>query len=121
LTVAECNHAGDGDAGAKVQELLVGILTSGKGGVLLLATDIWTVERARDLRWKHSLNFKAVDAIHIASAIESGCDELITWDGIGSSKKSILSQAGALNAQGIKVRPPDKTTLIPQEYLQRDT
>jgi len=118
LTVTECIHAGDGDVSAKVQELFVGLFTSGKGGVLLLQTDIWTVERARDLRWKHSLNFKAADAIHIASALENSCDEFLTWDGIGASAKSILKQAQTLDTLGLHVITPDKTEMIPPEFKQ---
>ena len=118
LSVAECTSA-EGDIDAKVQELFVGLLTSGKGGVTLLQTDIWTVERARDLRWKHGLNFRSADAIHVASALEAKCDELITMDGLSASKKSMLKSSAQLSAIGIRAIEPDKTALIPPEFMQQ--
>lgn len=117
LSVTECTHA-EGDISPKIQELFVGILTSGKGGVTLLQPDIWIAERARDLRWKHSINMKCADGIHVASAIENNCKEFLTWDGVGGSAKSILKNATALRALGLHVITPDKTALIPDEFKQ---
>jgi hypothetical protein len=117
MSVVECTTA-DGDMSADVQSLFIGLLTSGKSGVLLLQSDIWVAEQARDLRWKHDINLKCPDSIHVASAIDAGCAEFITMDGVGGSKKSILMSAKPLAALNISVVAPDQTKLIPDEFRQ---
>ena len=119
LTVVECVGAGD-DTSADVQHLFMGLLTSGKGGVFLLDPDLWVVERARDLRWKDGLNFKCPDSVHVATALENGCDELLTMDGVGASAKSILKRASELQALGLRAVVPSETLLIPDEFKQHD-
>jgi hypothetical protein len=119
MSVVECTAA-DGDITAEVQSLFIGLLTSGKSGVLLLQSDIWVAERARDLRWKHGINLKCPDSIHVASAIEANCAEFITMDGVGGSKKSILKSANALAALSINALPPDQTKFIPDEFRQHN-
>lgn len=118
LTVVECVSA-EGDISPDVQHLFMGLLTSGKGGVLLLQSDLWVVEKARDLRWKEMLNFKCPDSVHVASAIENGCAELLTMDGTGSSAKSILKAAPALSKLGLRVCAPTDTLSISDEMRQQ--
>ena len=118
LTVAECLGAAD-DTSPEVRQLFMGLLTSGRGGVLLLQSDLWVVERARDLRWKDGLNFKCPDSIHIATALEAGCCELLTADGSGASKKSILKAAPELLRLGLRVCRPSETTSIPDDWRQQ--
>ena len=119
ISVAECVSA-EKDMGPEVQRLFTGLLTSGKGGVLLIQDDIWTVERARDLRWKNGVTLRSPDSIHVAAAIQSGCKELLTLDGHGTSPKrrSILKAANALASLGLRVVPPKDTSLIPDEMRQ---
>lgn len=119
LTVAECLGAG-GDTSPEVRQLFMGLLTSGKGGVLLLQSDLWVIERARDLRWKDGLNFRCPDSIHIASAMENGCAELLTMDGNGGSAKSILKAAPALHKLGLRVCTPADTLSITDEMRQQN-
>jgi hypothetical protein len=118
LTVAECVGAG-GDISAEVRQLFMGLLTSGKGGVLLLQSDLWVIERARDLRWKDGLNFKCPDSVHIASAMENECAELLTMDGMNGSAKSILKAAPALLKLGLRVCTPADTVSITDEMRQQ--
>ena len=119
LAVAECVSA-DGDLSPAVRQMFVGLLTSGKGGVLLLQDDLWVIERARDLRWKEGLNFKCPDSVHIASAIENKCDEFLTMDGTGASAKSILKASKELQRLGLRVCTPADTTSIPDDMRQNE-
>lgn len=119
ISVAEC-VAAEADIGPEVQRLFTGLLTSGKGGVLLLQDDIWTVERARDLRWKNGVNLRSPDSIHVAAALQSGCKELITLDGNSNppKRRSILKATSAFAPFGLRVVIPKDTSLIPDEMRQ---
>lgn len=119
LSIAECIHA-DGKHDEEVRRLFRGMLTSGRSGVVPWQADIFVLERARDLRWKDGINLKPMDSIHIASALEAGCDEFITWDGVGLRKRqSIMKATDKLKKLGLSVIAPDKTRSIPDEYRQQ--
>lgn len=120
VSVSECISVGDAQVTPAVQHLFMGMLTSGKGGVLLVQPDLWVVERARDLRWKHDINLRSPDNIHVASAIESGCTEMLTLDGLSGKNKSILKAADKLKPLGIRVATPSNTLLIPAEFRQEN-
>lgn len=109
ISVAECVSAGD-DWGNDVQEFFIGVLTSGRMFKLVQDT-IFVAELARDLRWKHNIKLKGMDAIHVASALESKCTEFLTWDSdMGSTKAQFLSD------QGVSVIIPSATKLLPPLY-----
>jgi hypothetical protein len=118
ISIAECTHA-DGNIDADTQRIFRALLTSGTSGVLPWQADVFVLERARDLRWKHSINLSALDGIHVATAIESSCDELITWDGESSKRKSILKAAASIDRLGCRIVLPTSTTSIPDEYKQQ--
>jgi predicted nucleic acid-binding protein len=78
LTNSECQHL-DGVHDEEVQRLFRSLLTSGK--VIKLVTDsVFVSERAQELRWTHDIRLRGADAHHLATAIEAGCDEFITFD-----------------------------------------
>jgi predicted nucleic acid-binding protein len=110
ISVAECVAAGD-DYGEDVQEFFMGVLTSGRM-FKLVQDSIFVAEQARDLRWKHHVKLSGMDAIHVASAIESKCTELLTWD------KDIASNSQFLASQGIRVITPSQTQFLPPPYMQ---
>lgn len=113
ISVAECVAAGD-DWGIDTQEFFVGVLTSGRM-FKLVQDSIFVAERARDLRWKDNIRLGGMDAIHIASALESKCTEFLTWDaGIGTNK--FTARASALAALGLSVIFPRDTKLLPSSY-----
>lgn len=118
ITVAECVHC-NGSVDDNVQRLIRALLTSGTSGVTPWQADIFVMERSRDLRWKHAINLGALDSIHVATALEANCDELITWDGESGKRKSILKSATAIGRLGCKVVVPTATTCIPDEYRQQ--
>lgn len=117
FAVAECVHA-DGDISEETQRLFRSVLTSGSGGVTPWQADIFVFERARDLRWKHGINLRPSDSVHVASAIDSQCDEFWTWDGVGGSPRSILKAKRAIEVLGVSVVVPSESKHIPPEYKQ---
>jgi predicted nucleic acid-binding protein len=116
ISIAECVHA-EGDYSQSVQEFFVGVLSSGSM-FKLVQDSIFVCEQARQLRWKHNINLKGMDAIHVASAIEANCGEFLTWDnGIGSSRNALKTQALAIH--GIRVITPSESLLIPPAYVHQ--
>jgi predicted nucleic acid-binding protein len=114
ISVAECVAAGD-DWGVDVQEFFVGVLTSGRM-FRLVQDSVFVAERARDLRWKDNIRLSGMDAIHVASALEAGCTEFLTWDN-GIKKNRLAEKASALAALGLQVITPCNTRLLPPYYL----
>lgn len=82
IAVAECVAAQRGDANVpqEIKDRFIALFTSGKSGVVLIEVGIFVVERSRDLRWKQKLVLGALDSIHVASALDTGCEELVTLD-----------------------------------------
>jgi predicted nucleic acid-binding protein len=111
LTIAECAHA-KGDVSEDVKTLFKKFLTSGRY-VFLVQDSVLVAEKARNLRWVHSLAFSGVDAIHIASALEMKCDEFITWDNKPHDNAKELSNLA------LTVCLPADTHCLPDEYLQQ--
>jgi predicted nucleic acid-binding protein len=114
ISVAECVAAGD-DWGQDVQEFFVGALTSGRM-FKLVQDSIFVAERARDLRWKHNIRLRGMDAIHVASAIDADCGEFFTWDH-DMGKDKFAAKCAALAKVGVKAVVPSDTKLLPGFYL----
>lgn len=117
ISVAECVAVGD-DWGKDVQEFFIGTLTSGRMFKLVQDT-IFVAERARDLRWKDNIRLNGMDAIHVASALEAGCTEFLTWDH-DMGKNKVASKATALAALGLRVTTPRDSKLLPSYYLTEE-
>ena len=98
-----------------VKNLLRRILSSGQF-VMLIQTTPAIGERARDLRWKEELVLKGADALHVASALELGCDEFITTNG----QVQKLSATSALADIGLRVIRASQTNHLPDHYRQSD-
>ncbi|MBB5060231.1 putative nucleic acid-binding protein [Granulicella aggregans] len=118
ISIAECVPAGD-DWSKDVQEFFVGVLTSGLM-FRLVQDSIFVAEQARDLRWTHNLQLKGADAIHVASAIEAECTELISWDGDLNNERSI-KKAAILTSLGLQVILPSQSKLLPIYYQSEPT
>jgi predicted nucleic acid-binding protein len=67
-------------ASAETQRFFSELLTSGGSGVSLVQPTRTILDRARDLRWRHEFTFKPIDSIHVATAIQMQCVELLTRD-----------------------------------------
>ncbi|MCY7347585.1 MAG: PIN domain-containing protein [Pyrinomonadaceae bacterium] len=116
LTIAECRRANqEKPPGGEVKRLINSILTSGKIVTLAQVTQ-GIAERARDLEWIDGINLKGADAIHIATALITGCKEFLTSDKQGS--RSPLKNAGKIKKLNLDVIYPSQTSLLPADYRQ---
>lgn len=116
ISVAECTHVRDGlpVPNQDIQRFFDGLLCSGKGGVYLTQSTYSIIERARNLRWINGIFLSGMDSIHVASAIDRGCTELLTGDG------KILKNAEKIEELGIQVCRAFNTSQLPAEYSQMD-
>ena len=114
LTVAECTHLKDGRPipPEDIKRFYDGLLCSGKGGVTLTQSTFTIVERARNLRWIHGVYLGGTDSVHVASAMDRGCTEMLTTD------LKILGSAAKLAELGLRVAKPFDTELLPSAYRQ---
>lgn len=115
LSIAECIHI-DGVYDKEVQDFFTGILTSGRM-FKLVQDSIFVAERARNLRWDHHLKVRGKDAIHVASALEAECKELLSWD-TDMSKPEEAAKIELLAGLGVKVITPKQSTLLPSFYRE---
>ncbi|MBI3774533.1 MAG: PIN domain-containing protein [Gammaproteobacteria bacterium] len=112
LSIAECTHVEDQNKLDQAKPFFMGLLASGKGGIVLVQPTLNILERARDLRWIHGVSLKGVDAIHVASALYFKCDELITLDGRIAKNGPILERFGIRVCHGLH------TQSLPSQYRQ---
>lgn len=99
------------------QEFLINVLTSGRL-IKLIEPSLFVAERARDLRWKHGLKLKPYDSMHVASALDGGCKELLSWDGDMASDKR-AKEIKVLSSLGLRVIAPHDSNVLPKEYTQQ--
>lgn len=116
LTIAECRRSHfDKPPTSEVKRIINSVLTSGKIVTLTQVTQ-GIAERARDLEWIEGINLKGADAIHVASALITGCKEIFTNDNQGS--RSPLKNAEKISKLGLRVIKPSETQLLPSDYRQ---
>jgi predicted nucleic acid-binding protein len=114
LTISECRHLGDGYVPDEAKRLFRAILLS-SDPVQLVQPSVFICEDARDLTWKYDIaSLRGADAIHIASAKDRGCAELLTTDG------RLIAHAADIAKIGVRVIYPRDTLLLPDEYKQED-
>jgi predicted nucleic acid-binding protein len=114
LTIAECRHAGEQQLSDATRSAFTRLLMSGQY-VRLVQMTPFIAQDARDLTWRHSINLKGADSIHVASAIDRKCEELLTADG---RIAKLGAQAGPLKSFGLSVCESRLTTCLPVKYLQ---
>ena len=113
LTIAECRRAKqDKPPTEEMKRVIRSVLTSGK--IFNLAELTQSIaEKARDLEWEDGVNLKGADAVHIATALKTGCKEFFTSDGRGP-----LNNAATILTLGLKVIRPAQTLALPSDYKQ---
>lgn len=124
ITLSECSHLKDNSdpdnlkvvMDEKAQEFFRDLLSSGTL-IRLVQDSIFVAEAARDLMWTHNLRLKGMDAIHVASAIDAGCKEFLTWDTDMSNTKT-AEKITKLQTLGMQVITPSQTSLLPPQYRQ---
>ena len=118
LTLAESRHArgkGITEPTDEAKRLFRSILCSGKVVKLAQLTRA-TAELARDLHWDHGINLGGADAIHVATALKTGCKEFLSFD--AEKRKSPLKYTAELKKLGLTANLPSATKLLPQDYRQ---
>lgn len=113
LTIAECRRARqDKPPTDEMKRVIRSVLTSGK--IFNLAEVTQSIaELARDLEWEHEINLKGADALHVATAIKTGCKEFYTSDARGP-----LNNAAKIESLGLKVIRPAQSLLLPANHKQ---
>ena len=114
LTIAECTHAGDGDMGESVKSAFSLLLTSGQYVRLVQPTPFIATD-ARDLRWKHGIALRGADSIHVASALDRKCEELLTSNG---RLQRLSAHGPALARLGLEIRSGRDTQCLSDKYRQ---
>lgn len=112
LSIAECTNVKDKDRLEQAKPFFMGLLTSGRGGFILIQPTLTIMEKARDLRWIHGTSLGGADAVHVASALHFQCNECWSRDG------KFMSSATTLDTLGLRVCAPSGTNLLPDEYRQ---
>lgn len=116
LTIAECRHGGQGLVNEVVKSQFTRLLLSGQY-VRLVQMTPFIAQDARDLTWAHGIALKGADSIHIASAIDRKCEEVLTGDGrLGR----VGAQAGPLAKFGVACVEGRNTQCLPEKYRQTD-
>jgi hypothetical protein len=114
LLIAECLHVGDGLAiPDEAKDTFRRLLTGGQ--VFLVAPDVFIAERARDLLWVHGVNCGGgADALHVATALEMGCEEFLTVNkNRGPANATAVPKLAQL---GLRVIDAPRTSLLPDNY-----
>lgn len=115
LTIAECRHAGANvPVSETVKSQISRLLMSGQYMRLVQMTP-FIAEDAQDLSWKHGLSLKGADSVHVASALDRKCHELLTGDG---RMVRIGVHSNALSGMGLDVCEGRSTKSLPEKYRQ---
>jgi predicted nucleic acid-binding protein len=115
VTIAEFRRAkADAQPSKELKRLIRSILLSGRVVTLAQVTQ-GVAERARDLDWEDEVNLKGADAIHVATALITGCKEFFTADGRGALRPPVVAKLGKLGLRSVR---PSDTRLLPNEYRQ---
>lgn len=112
VSLVECLHA-DNKLDEEVKRKFKSLLTSGQY-VTLAGVDPFIAEDARDIKWVHGISMKGLDYLHLATAVQLDCSELLTTD-----RKHMLDKREAIYKKvSVRVRRPVDTTSLSSDRLQ---
>lgn len=114
MTVAELRSAKPYPVTSEIRQKITSVLLS-EQVVRLAQVTVAIAERARNLEWDHGITLKPVDSVHVATALEAECIEMLTLDGKGGP----LAKAAQLLPLGLKVVAPSQTSVLPSKYLTK--
>ncbi len=114
ISIAECTHVGDDKIAENVKNEFSRLLMSGQYARLIMLTP-FVAEDARDLRWKNGIALKGADGIHVASALATKCEEMLSSNG---RLARLGAETGKLQKLGLAVRRGKDTVCLPEKYRQ---
>lgn len=120
ISVSECVaiEQGQRQVPEETKEYFRRLLISGQYVVLIQPTP-FVAERSQNLRWDHEIVLTGADAMHVASALEHGCEEFITTDE-RIQRAKIQKAIPKLNKLGLRVIHGSETSVLPNSYRQVD-
>lgn len=118
ITIAECLHAGEEHVDDEVMAQFNKFLVSGRVAQIYSA-DYFVSIKARDLRWKHGINVRGADGIHLASALLQECKEFITTDEKIKTRDVFSKAIPQIQKIGLPIIHASETKCIPTDYLHR--
>lgn len=97
----------------EVKDYFNRLLMSGRDGVFLVDPTPFTAARARDFLWVDGINIKPMDSLHVASALDAKCKELISLDGALQKRinRSIVDNMRVIAAKETQCLPHKYATL----------
>lgn len=117
VAVGECLAIEEGKPPTDaIKEHFRSLLSSGQY-VRLVNPSPKTARLMQDFRWVHGLSFRSVDAMHIASALETGCIEFITTDG-QIKKPKFVPAIPVMGTMGLRIITAPDTAQLPTSYMQ---
>lgn len=119
ISVTECLYIRDAEQrkilNEEIKRLFSSVLLSGKSGVIPVQPEYNIIKRARDLFWIDGIDLKPLDSIHLASALEIGCNEFITTD-----KHTYENKVAQIARLGLTVLfSASQTRCLPDKYRQQ--
>jgi hypothetical protein len=119
ITIAECLtiEASVDEVPEAVRETFRSLLMGGSP-VRINAADVFVAEKARDLRWQGIRCGGGADGLHVATALDLGCEEFITTN---SKRGPLQGETPARLAKlGLRVIRPHQTTVLPPQYRPKE-
>jgi predicted nucleic acid-binding protein len=112
MAIAEVLRVGEGPPDVQVQLRIQNLLLSGRDGVFVHGISPSVVIKARDLYWVDGLKERAADRLHVATALDLGCVEILSVDGRLARKFDRTKIASCA------LRSARETRNLPDEYRQ---
>ena len=114
LTIAECRHAGVNPVSDATKTAFTKLLLSGQYLNLVQVTP-FIAQDARDLTWINGVSLKGADSIHVASALDRKCEELLTGNG---RLTRLTNSEEWVRKFGISIKNSRDTDCLPARYKQ---
>lgn len=115
FTVAEVVKGGSGVVDDALKTKIEKLLLSGRDGVTIVGLTPAISIRARNLAWEHELTgVRGADRVHLASAIQAGAKEFLSWD------NRLGKKMANVDLRMIRLIRPSDTQCLPSEYRAND-
>lgn len=114
LTVAEVIYVNEDPPGDDERAMIERFMLSGRDGLMIVEPSPFIAIKARDLAWKDGFKHRAMDRLHVASALQIGAAELLTLDG------RLAKRFNASSIEGCRLIPAHECSVLPSDYKTDD-